>query len=273
MQHCTHNLPLKRSIKADIAIIGGGFTGLSSAYHLIKRFPNKQIVLLEGAYCGYGASGRNGGFVEAHGLVGYGDIHNPEVLEKEITASLYGLEHIKRLISENGINSDFEESGNLMIEFLEEGINRPEPFLLFLSYNAPHFPLHAPKDITDKYAQVYEKGWDVIRAKRFNRLQSLGIGEPEWELPSRSEVMIERRDMGYGGKPNPAWESFTVERQKDLARRMAVYAAMVDRMDQNIGRVIGLLEESGELENTLIFFLSDNGACAEFNPLGFDISV
>jgi arylsulfatase A-like enzyme len=157
------------------------------------------------------------------------------------------------------------------LDFLEDGINKPEPFFLFLSYNAPHFPLHAPKEITDKYASVYEKGWDAIRAERFEKQQELGIGEPEWELPPRSEVMVERRDMGYGGKPNPAWDGFSEDRQHDLARRMAVYAAMVDRMDQNIGRVIRSLEESGELENTLIIFLSDNGACAEFNPLGFDI--
>jgi arylsulfatase len=157
------------------------------------------------------------------------------------------------------------------LDFMEDGISKMKPFFLFLSYNAPHFPLHAPKEITDKYVPVFEKGWDVIRAERFNRLQKLGVGDPEWVLPPRSEVMIERRDMGYGGKPNPAWDSFPKERQQDLARRMAVYAAMVDRMDQNIGRVIGLLEESGELENSLILFLSDNGACAEFNPLGFDI--
>ena len=157
------------------------------------------------------------------------------------------------------------------LDFLKEGASKPEPFFLFLSYNAPHFPLHAPKVITEKYVAVYEKGWDVIREERFDRLQELGIGDPEWDLPPRSEVMIERRDMGYGGKPNPAWDSFTEERQKDLARRMAVYAAMVDRMDQNIGKVINFLKESDELKNTLIIFLSDNGACAEFNPLGFDI--
>ena len=157
------------------------------------------------------------------------------------------------------------------LDFLEDGLSAPEPFFLFLSYNSPHFPLHAPKEITDKYAPIYEKGWDVIRAERFERLMEMGIGEPAWELPPRSEVMIEKRDMGYGGKANPAWDSWGEERQKDLARRMSVYAAMVDRMDQNIGRVIRRLEESGELENTLIIFLSDNGACAEFNPLGFDI--
>lgn len=157
------------------------------------------------------------------------------------------------------------------LEFLDSGIFRPEPFFLFLSYNAPHFPLQAPREITELYVPVYERGWDYIRAERFENLMELGIGDPGWELPPRSEVMVERRDLGYGGKPNPAWESFSEERRRDLARRMSVYAAMIHRMDENIGRVIERLRRSGELENTLIFLLSDNGACAEFNPLGFDI--
>ncbi|MFC2098332.1 arylsulfatase [Bacteroidota bacterium] len=159
------------------------------------------------------------------------------------------------------------------MDFLEDGLSERAPFFLFISYNAPHFPLHAPKEITDQYEPVYEKGWDLIRKERFERMMELGIGDTYWELPPRSEVMIERRDMGYGGKPNPAWDSFTAERQKDLARRMAVYAAMIDRMDQNVGRIIQHLEEKGELDNTMIIFLSDNGACAEFNPLGFDIQT
>ena len=158
------------------------------------------------------------------------------------------------------------------LDFLNEGLSKSEPFFLFLSYNAPHYPLQAPKELIDKYMPVYLKGWDTIRSKRFDRIMELGIGEPAWTLPPRSEVMIEMRgrDLGYGGEPNPAWDKFTEERQHDLARRMAVYAAMIEKIDQNIGRVIGRLKESGELENTLIFFLSDNGANAEVNPLGFD---
>lgn len=157
------------------------------------------------------------------------------------------------------------------LDFMNEGITATEPFFLFISYNAPHFPLHAPAEITERYYPIYEKGWDKIRSGRFERMKELGIAEKDWELPPRSEVMIERRDMGYGGKPNPAWNSFKGDRRADLARRMAVYAAMIDRMDQNLGRIISRLEEADELENTLIIFLSDNGACAEFNPLGFDI--
>ncbi len=158
------------------------------------------------------------------------------------------------------------------LDFMDEGLNNPSPFFLFVSYNAPHYPLQAPKEVTDKYFPLYLKGWDTIRTNRFNKLMELGIGEPEWVLPPRSEVMIEMRgrDLGYGGASNPAWDLFSKDRQRDLARRMAVYAAMVDKIDQNVGRMIKRLEENGEMDNTLIIFLSDNGANAEVNPIGFD---
>jgi arylsulfatase len=158
------------------------------------------------------------------------------------------------------------------LDFINDGLAGSEPFFLYLAFNAPHYPLQAPKEITDKYMPVYLKGWDTIRVKRFEKLMELGIGEPEWTLPPRSEVMIEMRgrDMGYGGEQNPAWDSFPEDRKQDLARRMAVYGAMIEKIDQNVGRIIDRLKESGELDNTLIFLLSDNGANAEVNPLGFD---
>ena len=76
---------------------------------------------------------------------------------------------------------------------------------------------------------------------------------------------------GWANKQNPAWDTIPADRQKDLARRMAIFAAMVDRMDQNIGRVIRDVEAKGELDNTLILFCADNGACAEWDPWGFDV--
>ena len=98
LEHQEINAPLKGSQKADIVIIGGGFTGLSSAYNLIHKFPSKKIVLLEGACCGYGASGRNGGFCEDG----------------------YGMKQIKELISEHGVECDFEENGMLTAALNEE---------------------------------------------------------------------------------------------------------------------------------------------------------
>ncbi|MBI4890994.1 MAG: arylsulfatase [Acidobacteria bacterium] len=150
--------------------------------------------------------------------------------------------------------------------------SKDKPWFLYLAYNAPHFPLHAPKDLIDKYQQVYEQGWDVIREKRFERMRRLGLIDPRWKMSPRSIVGPNRvSDInGWADKQNPAWDTIPADRRKDLARRMAVFAAMVDRMDQNIGRVLADLETKGELDNTLILFCADNGACAEWDPWGFD---
>jgi arylsulfatase A-like enzyme len=146
------------------------------------------------------------------------------------------------------------------------------PFFHYLAYNAPHFPLHAPRETIDKYVPVYEPGWDRIRERRFERMWRIGLIRPEWELSPRGLIPPNRYNArtGWAGKTNPAWDSLDRDRRADLARRMAVYAAMVEIMDRNIGRVIGELETHGQLDNTLILFLSDNGACAEWDPWGFD---
>src|SRR5208282_4093744 len=120
LEHQQINAPLKGSHKADIVIVGGGFTGLSSAYHLSRRFPNKHIVLLGGSCCGYGASGRNGGFCDAgfSGLMAWVDKVGPELGRKAFDASLYGIGHIKRLVAEHGVACDFEENGVLKAALL-----------------------------------------------------------------------------------------------------------------------------------------------------------
>ena len=116
------NPPLKGSHKADIVILGGGFTGLSSAWHLARRFPDKKIVLLEGACCGYGASGRNGGFCDAgvSGLRQYVETSGPELGRKAFDATLYGVDQIERLTREHGIACDFERNGMLEAAFTQE---------------------------------------------------------------------------------------------------------------------------------------------------------
>ena len=134
------------------------------------------------------------------------------------------------------------------IEFLEQDRSPDQPFFLYLAHNAPHFPLHAlPEDIA-KYRGKYSIGWDVIRQRRYHRLQRLGLIDETWRLSSRDP------------KIEP-WEKITSEQAKFLEPMMEVYAAMVDRLDQNIGRLVEYLEREGELDNTLIVFFSDNGAC------------
>ncbi len=123
-----------------------------------------------------------------------------------------------------------------------------QPFFLFLAYNAPHWPLHAlPEDIA-KYEGVYNIGWDELRKNRYSKQLELGIVKSSSPLSSRTSAI-------------PSWDS--VEDKKDWELRMQVYAAMVDRMDQGIGKVIKQLEQAGKLDNTLIVFISDNGGSAE----------
>ncbi len=160
------------------------------------------------------------------------------------------------------------------IEFLGAARTAAKPWFLYLAYNAPHFPLHAPKDLIDKYQPIYEKGWDAIRQQRFERLTKLGLLDRRWKLPPRSIVGPNRISTpnGWATKENPAWDSLPADRRTDLARRMAIFAAMVDHMDRGIGRVLQDLEARNELDNTLILFCSDNGACAEWDPHGFDVN-
>jgi len=122
------------------------------------------------------------------------------------------------------------------------------PFFMYVAYWSPHWPLHAPEETIEKYESKFDLGWDRLRERRYERMIEMGLIDEEWPLTERD--------------PNvPAWEK--AENKEWQARRMAVYAAMVDRMDQGIGRMVEALEETGELENTLILFLSDNGGSQE----------
>ena len=134
------------------------------------------------------------------------------------------------------------------VKYLEEHRDDKQPFLLYLAYTAPHWPLHAwPEDIA-RYTGTYRIGWDELRERRYRRLLDLGIIDPKWRLSPRDEDV-------------PPWDS--VENKDDWDLRMAVYAAMIDRMDQGIGRVLETLRKIGAEENTLVLFLSDNGGCHE----------
>lgn len=120
-----------------------------------------------------------------------------------------------------------------------------KPFFLYMAYTAAHWPMHAlPEDIA-KYAGAYDTGYAPARKARYERVKQLGLVDPEWQLTPQAG--------DWDGCPNKAWE----------ARCMEVYAAMVESMDQGIGRVVDTLRELGRLDNTLILFLQDNGGCAE----------
>ncbi|MCH2179968.1 MAG: arylsulfatase [Mariniblastus sp.] len=144
-----------------------------------------------------------------------------------------------------------------------------EPFLSFVTFTAPHFPLHAlPQDIA-KYSGQYDQGWDVIRKERWKRQQSLGLPFGQLSLPERDlgppyDFPEHLKQLGPDevNRPHP-WAELTPEQKRFQADKMEIHAAMVDRMDQEIGRIFAQLKAMGAWDNTLILFLSDNGASAE----------
>ncbi len=157
---------------------------------------------------------------------------------------------------------------------------RDEPFLLYLAYTAPHYPLQAPEEDIAKYRGKYLKGWDALRAERHARMIEMGIVDAKWPLSPRDPQVaawtdVENRDAWdteklVTTKPNGlSWEDARDRDMWDL--KMAVYAAMIDRMDQNIGRLLDTLDAMGVAENTLILFLADNGGCAELRNATPDV--
>lgn len=144
-----------------------------------------------------------------------------------------------------------------------------KPFFHYIPFIAPHFPLHAlPEDIA-KYRDTYLDGWDKMREARFARLKEMGITqttlsalEPDVGPPYAFPDAIEKLGPGEINRPLP-WENLTDEQRRFQATKMAIHAAMIDRMDQEIGRILAQLKAMGAFENTLIFFASDNGASAE----------
>lgn len=135
------------------------------------------------------------------------------------------------------------------LKFIQEN-NNQKPFFLYLAYTAPHWPLHAlPKDIA-KYKGKYLKGWDKLRMERYQRMLSMGIIDKTAKLSPRDERVTE-------------WSSLSEAEKEVWDEKMAVYAAMIDRMDQNIGRLMQQLKKTGADKNTVIMFLSDNGGSHE----------
>lgn len=127
------------------------------------------------------------------------------------------------------------------------------PFFLYVAHTAPHWPLHAHDQDIAKYKGRFDAGWDRLREERLERLVASGLIQPAWTLTDRDPTQ-------------PPWTE--AERRDWLLRCMEVYAAQIDRMDQGIGRILTALEETGQLDNTLLLFLSDNGGCAEDIPVG-----
>ena len=230
---------------AEVLKGAGYFTAMSGKWHLGKT-----------------ANPIQRGFQEYYGLLGgFNSFWNPDVytrLPKDRAPRQYkeGEFYATNVITDYAI------------DFINQAHQEEKPLFLYLAYNAAHFPLHAQKEVTDKYMKTYLQGWDKIRDQRWKRIVKMGLLQGKSELSPRGvvpESLFEDETH-----PLPAWDSLTKEQQTDLARRMAIYAAMIDIMDANIGRVLDTLQKNGELDNTFIMFMSDNGACAEWHEFGFD---
>jgi arylsulfatase len=133
-----------------------------------------------------------------------------------------------------------------LIQFIDRNKQDDRPFFAFLSYTAVHDPLHAPKEYIDKYKGKFDMGWDSLWVQRLNNLKTLGIVPQDVKSISNPSI--------------PKWNTLSKEHQQEYARDMEVYAAMLDYMDMSIGRVFEYLKKSGMYDNTLIVFMSDNGA-------------
>ncbi len=149
-----------------------------------------------------------------------------------------------------------------------------QPFFQYLAFTSPHFPLQAPAADIERYRDVYGQGWDQIREQRWQRMQrmnlvrgSLSALEPEVGPPYHFPEAIKKLGPAEVNRPL-AWDALNEDQQAFQAAKMAVHAAMIDRMDQEIGRVLEQIRAMHAWENTLIVFLSDNGASAEIMVRG-----
>lgn len=143
-----------------------------------------------------------------------------------------------------------------LIEYIDGNHGDGRPFFVYAAYTSPHWPLHAPEDFIDRYAGRYDDGYDVLRRQRVERARTLGV------VPD-IDVSLSFQRVGA------AWDELDEEAQRISARKMEIYAAMVENLDFHVGRLLAYLESIGELENTVIVFMSDNGAESddlELNP-------
>ena len=178
------------------------------------------------------------GFQEYYGLLGgFNSFWNPDVYTR-LPEDRVPREYGEGEFYATNVITDYA------IDFINQAHSLSKPLFLYLAYNAPHFPLHAPKDVIDKYMDTYMQGWDKIRDQRWRRIVDMGLMQGHPELSPRGVVPESMfMDETY---PLPAWDSLAPDQQKDLARRMSIFAAMVDIMDRNIGRVLKTLGDNGE---------------------------
>ena len=187
------------------------------------------------------------GFEETFILVPGGGSHWSD--QKGITPTLPML-YQRNSKAVKTLPDDFYSTKNYtdnVLQWMRKNNGDGKPFFAYLAYTAPHDPLHAPKEYIDKYKGKYDGGWDALRGKRFQALKDLGIIHKDAKPFPRLDSV-------------KAWDDMPPKEQMEAARDMEVYAAMIDYLDEQIKRIFDYLKETGEYDNTMIIFISDNGA-------------
>ena len=194
--------------------------------------------------------------------------------------SIYGLQSTNNeILWDDYTGRQFYQTdaiGDYSVKFINHHYakNDGKPFFLYMAFNAGHWPIHAPAEIANKYTDVadsnpsdedyynYEVGWDSTRQARYERQKAMGVTNDNYILSPRGEAMKPANTQ------IPAWESLDKKRRDDLARRMALYAAMIHDIDLNVKKVVDELKRKGQLDNTLIMIVSDNGGNYEDQVFG-----
>jgi arylsulfatase len=218
--------PRSRTI-AEVLRASGYQTGMVGKWHVTPVNESKHNWPLQRGFEGY--------YGIIHGAANY---FNPDTLTRD-----------NERITADGKDYYFTDAiGENAVRYLDDFSRSRKPFFLYAAFTAPHWPLHARPDDIQKYEKRYQSGWEAIRRERHERQLSTGLLKRRWELSPHDPIAIDWKDV-----PDKEWQ----------ARRMAVYAAQIDRLDQNIGRILAKLQAIGEEENTMVLFMSDNGGCAE----------
>jgi len=193
------------------------------------------------------------GFEQSFTLLEGGASHfKPSTVEPAKIEQVHYRENGKAVtLPEDFYSSDFYT--DKLISYLQNSKKAGKPFFAYAAYTSPHWPLQAPREYLDKYQGRFDQGYDSVRMARIERMKKLGLmasdGQPAQPIPVNPKL--------------PGWQQLSPEQQRVEARKMEIYAAMVDNLDHNIGRLIEYLRQSGQYDNTLIVFMSDNGAAGE----------
>jgi len=227
---------------AEVMKSAGYATALSGKWHLGSQAPRRPI---------------DRGFDDAYGLWdGCCNFFDPGQRDPKFKGNRL------RHFSDNGKRiTEFPDGFYTTDAFTDHAIRCVQrfsgagrPFFLHVCYTAPHYPLHAFEEDIKRYEGRYDDGWEALRSRRHQRLLELGLINPDWRIPA----------------DDPKVKPWSEAKHKDWnALRMETYAAMIDRMDQNIGRLLDALDEAAVADDTLVLFISDNGGCAE-TPGGND---